>query len=316
MSIYGDNCPLLLSPKQLRDIPSADVTILDASWHMPNSARHAKNEFLNKHIPGAQHLDLDEVASSHELGLKHMMPSGDVFAKACENFGIKPSSHVILYDVHGIFSAPRALFMFRAFGHNRSSVLDGGLPAWEAHGCPTESGEPLSATKSEYPTPKVDESVIRDYVRMVSNSSLDLTGDSVAELVVDARSNGRWLGSDPEPRPGLPSGHIPNSFSLPFQEFLENNTYTPPAASSPSTYSTYRSPEALHVSLQKALGPENAKAILEGKRGIVTSCGSGMTAGVLWLGLKLMGVERIGLYDESWTGYAMRKESPIDTGKQ
>lgn len=314
--MFGDNCPLLISPSQLRGLlPSDQVTILDASWHMPNSPRNARAEFFTKHLPGAKYLDLDEVASSHELGLKHMMPGGEVFAKACENFGITPSSHVILYDTNGIFSAPRALFMFRAFGHTRSSVLDGGLPAWEAHGGSMESGESSPVNKSKYPTPTLDESVIRDYARMVSNSACDLASGDDVELVVDARSNGRWLGADPEPRPGLSSGHIPHSFSLPFQEFLETNSYTPPSAVSSSTYTTYRSPEVLHISLQNALGPDNAKAVLEGKRSIVTSCGSGMTAGILWLGLKRMGVERVGLYDESWTGYAMRKESQIDTGK-
>ncbi|GJE85936.1 thiosulfate sulfurtransferase [Phanerochaete sordida] len=312
MSSFGDNCPLVITPRQLTDLDHSKLSILDASWHMPNSPRKAREEFLQKHIQGAQYLDLDEVASEHELGLKHMMPSPEKFAQACEQFGISPTSHVILYDTHGVFSSPRALFMFRAFGHNRSSILDGGLPNWEAHGCPVESGEAQQREKASYPVPQFDQDIIRSYEQILGNADRDPSKDPAAELVLDARPAGRWSGKDPEPRPGLSSGHIPHSVSLPFSAFLMKRTYTHAGDAAPGTYTELASPSALHSTLEEALGKETADEVRAGKRRVVTSCGSGMTAAVIWLGLKQMGVEKISLYDESWTGYAAREGSKIE----
>ncbi|TCD70044.1 hypothetical protein EIP91_005025 [Steccherinum ochraceum] len=315
MSIYGDNCPLVLTPQQLNDLRSdTGVAVLDASWFMPNAPRNAKGEFAQKRIRGAQLLDLDHVASPNELGLKHMMPSPEAFAKACEDFGISPSSHVVIYDTHGVFSSPRALFMFRTFGHNRSSILNGGLPAWEAHGCPIDQGHATAPSKSVYPPPKMNDRAIRDYLQMRQNATLNPAGESAAEIVVDARPQGRFHGTDPEPRPGLSSGHIPHSRSLPFTAFLETNNYEKDGTT--ATYTTLRSPTGIYESLQTALGPEYTKEVMSGKRNIVATCGSGMTAGVLWLGMKTLGVDNIGLYDESWTGYASREESPIEKTTQ
>ncbi|KAG2045198.1 Rhodanese-like domain-containing protein [Suillus americanus] len=306
--------PLLLSPSQLQQLlPSTDtkhVSILDSSWFMPNSPRKANEEFQEKRIPGAQFLDLDEVSSPHELGLKHMIPSERHFADACEAFGIEPTSHVILYDTHGVFSSPRALFMFRAFGHEKSSILDGGLPRWEAEGFPIEANAPARTSKSVYPTPVFDKGMIRSYDQMVSNSFTDLHSDPAVELVIDARSRGRFLGTDPEPRPGLSSGHIPHSFSLPFTAFLQTRTIP----NSSVQYTTFLSLPDLRNALVSHVG-DHAEAVIQGKRPIIASCGSGMTAGVLWLGLKLLSVPNVALYDESWTGYASRASSKIEKAK-
>jgi len=300
--------PYLLSPSNLRDaISSGSVSVLDASWFMPNSPRKPLQEFQSKRIPGAQFLDLDEVASPHELGLKHMMPSERSFADACEKFGIHSNSHVVIYDTHGIFSSPRALFMFRAFGHQRSSILDGGLPRWEAEGFETAGSPPTGEKRSTYATPAYDGAAVRSYEQVVANSLLDPASNPAAELVVDARSRGRFLGTDPEPRPGLSSGHVPHSFSLPFNVFLK--TQTGPGSS--VQYTTFLSEPELRQALVKAVGADQAQLVLTGKRPITTSCGSGMTAGILWLGLKLLGAPNVALYDESWTGYASRADSHI-----
>ncbi|OAX39005.1 Rhodanese-like protein [Rhizopogon vinicolor AM-OR11-026] len=300
--------PLLLSPTQLQaSLDSNQVTILDSSWFMPNSPRKPNEEFQKKRVPGAQFLDLDEVSSPHELGLKHMIPSERQFADACEAFGIAPSSHVILYDTHGVFSSPRALFMFKAFGHEKSSILDGGLPRWEAEGFPIEDKPPAHAKKTVYPTPVLDKGMIRSYDQMISNSFPDPQSDPALELVIDARSRGRFLGTEPEPRPGLSSGHIPHSFSLPFTAFLQ--THTLPNSS--VQYTTFLPVPELRNVLVSHIG-DNADAVIQGKRPITTSCGSGMTAGVLWLGLKLLGAPNVALYDESWTGYASRASSKIE----
>ncbi|KAJ3552434.1 hypothetical protein NM688_g4151 [Phlebia brevispora] len=315
MSSFGDHCPLVISPAQLRQIQGDGVAVLDATWHMPNVPRNPHKEFIAKHIPGARFLGLDEVASPHDLGLKHMMPSGEVFAKYCGKAGITPSSHVVIYDSHGIFSSPRALFMFRAFGHDRSSILDGGLPAWEAHGGPVEAGEPSEIPETNYPVPTLNEDVIRSYEQIVTNTAFNPDDEPIAELVVDARPRGRYTGAQPEPRPGLSSGHMPFARSLPFTTLLDAHQYTPAGASEPVSYTTIKSNAGLHEALEKAVGPAYAEAVLKGERGAVASCGSGMTAGVIWLALKLMGAERVALYDESWTGYALREGSKIEKGE-
>ncbi|KAG7450280.1 Rhodanese-like protein [Guyanagaster necrorhizus] len=300
--------PLILSPLQLREMLHSKtlVSVLDASWFMPNSPRNAKSEFIAKRIPGSQFLDLDEVASSHQLGLKHMMPTERVFADACERFGIEPASHVVIYDSHGIFSSPRALFMFRSFGHTNSSIVNGGLPLWEDLGFPIEDGPASEPEPAEYPAPMLDVSTIRNYEQMVANSALDPQSVG-ADVVLDARSRGRFTGADPEPRPGLESGHIPRSFSLPFNVFLEQQS----TASNP-IYTTLRPIPEIRQALVDAVGEKQVEAILKGDASVVTTCGSGMTAAVLWLGLKLLGAHKVGLYDESWTGYAMRGSSKIE----
>jgi len=167
------------------------------------------------------------------------------------------------------------------------------------------------------------------YEQMVSNSS---KFDSTSELVLDARARGRYraspsfpaeprlfrfrfLGTDPEPRSGLSSGHIPNSFSLPFNLFLTQNTNIV----SGETYTMFKSRDQVLEELKKAVGEEETRAILEGKRKVVTSCGSGMTAGVLWLGLNLLGAKGVALYDEVrscpedlWTGRLIGLSAELD----
>lgn len=152
-----------------------------------------------------------------------------------------------------------------------------------------------------------------DYEEIVNNSSRGIpSADKLAEFVVDARSSGRSIpfasiliasplnksrrfsGQDPEPRPGLPSGHIPHSFSLPFTNFLVSNV----PLTAGGTYTTFLPPEEVKAALIHSLGQDGFERVLSGQSPITTTCGSGMTAAVLWLGLKLLGVERIALYDE------------------
>ncbi|KAI0359183.1 Rhodanese-like protein [Trametes cingulata] len=324
-TMFADHCPLVLTPAQLHNLKTtttdaSDLVVLDASWHMPTSPRKGAEEFLRVHLPTARFLDLDAVAAPHPLSLPHMMPDPATFARACAQLGISPKTHVVLYDTHGVFSSPRALYMFRAFGHHRSSILDGGLPGWQVHGGSTEDGPaPTVHMWANYPPPKLNTSVVKDYDQMVANSRRDPTKETDAFYVLDARAKDRFLGKAPEPRPGLRSGHMPYAVSLPFNAFLETHTVPqhvanvvrPDGTDGPYTYTRLRSTQGMLTALEEALGSERAKEVLEGKRQVVTSCGSGMTAGILWLGLQLLGVERVGLYDESWMGYAMRPESKV-----
>lgn len=179
-----------------------ELVVLDASWHMPNSPRKGAEEFPRVHLPSARFLDIDAVATPHPLSVPHMMPDPATFASACckshrertlsahhrltcrhiARLGISPESHVVLYvcyqrsayrvssdanypisyDTHGVFSSPRALYMFRAFGHHRSSILDGGLPGWQAHGGATEEGQESPVTNQpEYPPPTLNKDVVK-----------------------------------------------------------------------------------------------------------------------------------------------------------
>ncbi|KAG8937771.1 hypothetical protein FRC03_007864, partial [Tulasnella sp. 419] len=301
MSTGNATYSLVITPSELASLPRSSTKPIDVTWFMPNVPRDPYREFLAKRIPGSRRLDLDEVASEHELGLKHMMPSSEVFAEACESIGIEPSSHVVFYDSIGVFSSPRALFMFKAFGHKKASILNGGLPGWVHEGHPTESGELPSAKRASYPKPTLDSKFIRgktdlkclefyslnhaDYADIVKNAQ---TASNNAEIVLDARSRGRFTGVDPEPRPSLSSGHIPNSRSLPFTELLESRTAGPD-----SSYTVLRPATETKAIFEEVLGNDG----LGPQSNIINSCGSGMTAGVLWLALQELGVNSA-IYDE------------------
>ncbi|CAE6439347.1 unnamed protein product [Rhizoctonia solani] len=290
---------LLFAPKDAH--AASGAIFVDSTWFMPGTPRSAYEEWKQRRIPGARFLDLDTVASQHPLGLKHMMPSGEVFAKACEEMGIEPSSQVILYDTHGVFSSPRALYMFKSFGHEKAGILDGGLPRWEAEGLPIETAEPSAKVQStKYTIPKLNESAVRSYEQIVANAKLDPSSAPAAELVLDARPYGRFTGEQPEPRPGLSSGHIPHAHSLPFSTLLEKHE-------SGKGYTTVLPRDQLKAVFDKAVG-DNGRG-----RSIVASCGSGMTAGTIWLAGQLLDTP-VAIYDESWTGYAMRPESVIVKG--
>ncbi|KAK9899716.1 Rhodanese-like protein [Cystobasidium minutum MCA 4210] len=303
---------LLITPAALAEDLSKtpeSIKILDATWFMPNLVppRNPYKEFLaGPRLKGVTGFwDVDDVADkTHPLGLKHMLPSPDNFAQACSKLGIQRDSKVVVYDTHGVFSAPRTVFSFKAFEHPEVYVLDGGLPRWKAEGFPVEEGQ-FSSSETNYPTPSFDKDFIRSYKDVSSNASKS-SEDPSLELVLDARPGGRFSGSDPEPRPGLSSGHMPHSVSLPFSVLLSEPSSTQPS------YKTLLPRDKLKDAILKALGGDQAKlqALLAGKLRVVNSCGSGMTAAIIWLALQELGVKSA-VYDESWTGYAMRKESKI-----
>lgn len=186
--------PLVLtaaSLKQLLSSPTPPV-LLDCSWHMPNAnpPRDPYKEYLACRIPGARWWDVEEVSTKGQevRNLPHMMPSPGTFAKAAAQRGISPSSHVVCYDTHGLFSSPRTAFTFLAFGHKNVSVLNGGLPAWLDEGGETQEGKvEEEVVAEEYPEPKLKEGWVRDFEEMVANARMGGRG----EVVLDARSRGR-----------------------------------------------------------------------------------------------------------------------------
>jgi thiosulfate/3-mercaptopyruvate sulfurtransferase len=274
--------PALVSTEWLAErLGAPRLRVLDASFYLPTEAQDAHALFRAGHIPGARFFDIEEVADL-ETTLPHMLPTAGRFARLVGALGISNTDQVVVYDQKGIFSAPRAWWMFRVFGLNRVAVLDGGLPQWKQEGRKIEPGEPAPAAPAIFVT---DFHATR--VRGLGDMRDNL--ETHAELVVDARAAGRFDGTAPEPRPGLPSGHIPGAVNVPAGELLGGGQKMLP-------------PEALRARF--------AAAGVDGTRPVVTSCGTGVSAAVLTLGLHLAGLPEGALYDGSWTEWAGRPDTP------
>jgi thiosulfate/3-mercaptopyruvate sulfurtransferase len=264
---------------RLRD---PQVVVLDATLppmgvvpKVDTRARH-----LAQHIPGAVFFDIDEL-SDHATTLPHMLPSEEDFARAMAALGISDDATIVIYEQDGVFSAPRAWWMLRTFGAKNVHILDGGLRAWIGAGLPVESG-------------LVQRAAARFDVKLDRNAVNDFTGIQRMIMergqILDARSAGRFAGTAPEPRPGIDSGHMPGAISLPFTELAENGRM--------------KSAEAL----RKIFSTKGVD--IEGP--VTTTCGSGVTAAVLALGLEIAGAKNVQLYDGSWAEYAQRPEAVIE----
>jgi len=276
--------PSLLSVDWLQDnLKNPDVVVLDSTYHLPTEKRDAKAEYEEKHIPGARFFDFDGAIKDKNNDLPHMLPDAATFAMEVGALGIGNNTHVVAYDTKGGFSAPRCWWMFKTFGHDRVSVLDGGLRAWEAAGHPVAT-EPLPFDPSTYSPSFNPDKVI---------SAEDLLQRLDEFSVIDARSAGRFNGTAPEPRAGLRSGHIPSSLSLPFNLLLDGET------------GLMKKPDEM-----KALFAE-AGHDLSGRT--VTTCGSGVTAAYLAFALHLLGHDDVAVYDGSWTEWGGRDDLPIET---
>jgi len=262
-----------------RDEP--DVRVVDGTWHMPQLGRDARAEFLAAHIPGAVFFDIDAIAD-HTTTLPHMLPGAEAFAAAVGALGLGSGDRIIVYDVRGVVSAARVWWTFRAFGHDAVAVLDGGLRKWRLEGRPVEAGEAQPAPRTFAARPRPE--LVRDLAAVRANLA------SRAEQVVDARSAGRFAGTEPEPRPGLLGGHIPGSLNLPYETLYRAD-------------GTLLAPDELRAAM-RAAGVDLA-------RPIVTSCGSGVTASVLALALHRLGRPDVAVYDGSWSEWGGRSDTPI-----
>jgi thiosulfate/3-mercaptopyruvate sulfurtransferase len=264
------------------DLADPDLRIVDGSWHMPQTPRDAEREFAEAHIPGAVFFDIDTIADT-TTPLPHMLPTPGEFARAVGRLGIGDGDRVVVYDTRGVVSAARVWWTFRVFGHDAVAVLDGGLPTWRAEGRPVEAGIP-TPTERRF-TARFRPELVRDVEQMRANLA------SRREQVLDARSGGRFVGVEPEPRPGLRGGHIPGSLNLPYEEL-----YRPDGTLLPV----------------EALREAFTKAGLDLARPVVTSCGSGVTASVLAFALYRLGRPDVAVYDGSWTEWGGRDDTPVE----
>ncbi len=271
----------LISTEWLADqLGAPDLIVFDATYYLPTEGKDGAEEFARTHIPGARFFDIGVVADL-DTTLPHMVPSPGRFERLMGELGMSNRSRVVFYDQKGLSSAPRGWWMMGLFGHDQAFVLDGGLPKWLREGRPVEAG-PAAA-----PPPAIFQATFRA-------TRLRGIGDMLAggELVLDARPAGRFAGSAPEPRAGLPSGHIPGSRNVPSSSLLHAD-------------GTMLDPAALRASF--------AAAGADGTQPIVTSCGSGVTATILSLGLLRAGLPQGAVYDGSWTEWAGRPDTIKET---
>ncbi|GAA6049395.1 hypothetical protein JCM3770_007324 [Rhodotorula araucariae] len=336
----------LLTPAELATLLSADKppVVLDASAHMPAAKRYPFAEYRHKRIAGAGFWDVDQIASPSERGIPHNMPPKAMFEDACSRLAIQRDDHVVLYDSIGIFSAPRTAFTFKHFGHERVSVLDGGLPRWLAEGYKIDTERPTNPNphaveegaggapaKAQFRPilsellwahkPRIESYFIadieeefteykageeRDDVRQWDDIDANIDKGDDGALVVDARSAGRFHGTEPEPREGLSSGHMPYAFSLPFQSVLTAESSTDPS------YKTFLPPAELEKVFVRAMGEEKWAAVKRGDKPVIATCGSGMTAAVLWLALQRAGAPPIDIYDEAELDRSQSRPRPSE----
>ena len=259
-----------------------DVVVLDASYVLMADPATIRSDFLLEHIPGARLFEIDQIAD-HSSDLPHMLPTEAHFATAMAELGIDGSRPVVIYDRSANhFSAPRVWMTLKLFGVEASYVLNGGLQAWKAAGHAVESGDPAKASVAAK-----DWTLDRSCV--LSGADMAEYVKAGSETILDARANNRFIGEAPEPRPGLTSGHMPGSSCVPFTGLTDAD-------------GNFLNPKALSE-LFKGLATTNP----------IVSCGSGITACVLALGLERIGV-KAGLYDGSWAEWGQGKLGPIATG--
>lgn len=203
--------PLVSTDWLAAHLGEADLHVIDATFYLPHLKRDAHAEYRAAHVPGAVFFDIDAIAD-RTTSLPHMLPSPEGFGSAVGALGIGDGDRVVAYGGRNMGASARAWWMFRVFGHDRVAVLDGGMPKWKAEGRPLEPGEAAPAPRRF--TARFRPELVRSFEAMRTNL------DTRREQVLDARSRGRFAGTEPEPRPGLRPGHIPGSLNLPYDQFF------------------------------------------------------------------------------------------------
>ncbi|MEA2773678.1 MAG: thiosulfate/3-mercaptopyruvate sulfurtransferase [Acetobacteraceae bacterium] len=277
--------PLVTTEWLAAELGKPDLIVFDATKYLPNEPKDGKAEFVRAHIPGGRYFDIDQIADP-DTDLPHMVPTPGRFARLMGVLGVGNGSRVVFYDQKGLASAARGWWLMGLFGHDDAAVLDGGLPKWVKEGRAVQDGEAALPKPAEF-RPDYRAGQLRGVGDMLRNVL------SRSEQVLDARAAGRFSGAIPEPRAGMRSGHIPGSVSVPYTDLLHADGTFRPAG--------------------EVRGRFEAAGV-DGSRPLVTSCGSGVTACILTLGLRVAGFPEGAVYDGSWTEWGGRSDTPVEIG--
>jgi len=253
-----------------KHLEAPDIRIIDSSWYFPQEKRNAEQEFIDCHIPGASFFDIDKI-KDNESDLPHMLPPSEMFNSTVRKLGIGDGHKVVIYDGVGMRSAARLWWMFKVFGYSDVVVLDGGFPKWVKENRSITAD--LTEKEIRHLTIYEDKSIVADRDDVLRATKLNHCS------IIDARSEGRFLGKEPEPRSGLRSGSIENSINVPYETLLNKD------------FTFKKKQEILDIFSHKGLVFNNY---------IITTCGSGVTAAILFLALDEIGCSKISLYDGSW----------------
>ena len=251
-------------------LEAPDIRIIDSSWYFPQEKRNAEQEFLECHIPGASFFDIDKI-KDNDSDLPHMLPPSAMFNSTVRKLGIGDGHKVVIYDGLGMRSAARLWWMFKVFGYSDVVVLDGGFPKWVKENRSTTAD--LTEKEIRHLSIYEDKSIVADRDDVLRATKLNHCS------IIDARSEGRFMGTAPEPRSGLRSGSIENSINVPYETLLNED------------FTFKKKREILDIFSKKGVVFNNY---------IITTCGSGVTAAVLYLALDEIGCSKISLYDGSW----------------
>ena len=276
--------PLVTTEWLAAVIGKSDLRIVDATLFLPADGRDARAEFEAAHIPHAVFFDIEEISDTAST-LPNMLPSSEKFASRMQSLGLGDGSRIVVYDNSPYHSSARVWWMLNVFGAHDVAILDGGFTKWKSEGRQVESGKPV--VRHRHFTAWMDKAGVRDLAQLLDNLK------TKAEQVLDARSSARFAGSEPEAREGVRPGHIPGSKNLP-----QGNLF--------NADGTWKQGDEL----KKAF----TDAGVDLDKGIVTTCGSGITAAVLSFGLALLGKKDVGLYDGSWSEWGAQANTPVVTG--
>jgi thiosulfate/3-mercaptopyruvate sulfurtransferase len=281
----AEDSPFIVDADWLQEkIGQPGLTIVDASWYLPAQNRDARAEYEAAHIPGAVFFDHDLV-SDQDSALPHTLPSPQDFAQYVGTMGISADDTIVVYDGPGFFSAPRAWWMFRVMGVFQVYVLDGGFDRWKT------DGRPVTAQPTKI-APGIFHADF-DARRVASLADMRRIVGSSESQIADARGPGRFAGSEPEPRAGVRSGHMPGARNVPASALSENGAFL--------------SKDRLRRVI--------ADAGIDLSKPVVTSCGSGITAAVITLALETVGHTDNQLYDGSWTEWGGLSDTPVVVDK-
>jgi thiosulfate/3-mercaptopyruvate sulfurtransferase len=276
--------PLVSTEWLASEMGAADLRVVDASNHLPDAARDPRAEYDAGHIPGALFMDLASLVDATSP-VPSALPKPEQFAARMQQLGIGDGSRIVIYDDSAVKTAARAWFMLTMFGAQNVAILDGGLAKWKAEGRALDTGDPHFHER--HFTAWHDDAKVRSKAQVLANLG------SKAEQLVDAREAGRFTGEVPDFRPGIQSGHIPGSRSLPFTAL-----YNPDG--------TFKDKAGLRTAF--------AEAGVDLSQPLVTTCGGGVTAAVLSFALHLLGKDDVALYDGSWSEWAADPATPKALG--